>query len=119
METLRGQDIDKLTALARTSLIRARIAKQKAKILEDFLLVTRPANVVRQKLEEYRQDARFDRKEAREILIVIDLWNSKRYMNGQTYLGLCHTLNGREFRDWNEYRTLYEMEPLFQGVDPC
>lgn len=119
METLQGQAIDRLVAVARTYLVRARIAKQKAVIVMETPNYTHSDAEVGLVALSYRQDAYRFRVKVRETLIAVDLWNSKRYMNGQTYLGLSHTLNGRNFRNWKEYETEYEFEMLYQGMDPC
>ncbi len=119
MKTLQGLEMHRLLILARTLLIRARIAKQKAQHLEDFLLKFRRVRVQPDVLKEYRQEAYQFRKEAREALRLLEKRNGIRYLNGLPLYPLMINLNGRAFMNWPECQIEYENEILFQGQDPC
>ncbi|MEE8599434.1 MAG: hypothetical protein V3S69_08040 [Dehalococcoidales bacterium] len=119
MKTLQGQEIFKLIALARTLLVRARIAKQYSVVVMENPNNIGPASEIRRVATSYRQDAYAFRQEAREVLKFVERANGRRYMRGLAVLPLMSSLNGRAFRNWEEHETEYEFEILYQGIDPC
>jgi len=119
METQERLVINELLEIARDLLIRARIANQKAVIVMETWDNNRTAAAIRREALLYRQDARFDRKEAREALRLVEKKTGQKYVRGWTYTALKDTLDGRNFREWVEYRTLYAADEMFQGIDPC
>ncbi len=119
METSQGLEIHQLLALARTLLVRARIAKQHA-----VIVIETPSDIhsdaeVRRVHHSYRQDAYVFRKEAREILRLVEKKNGSRYLAGLPIFPLSICLSGSVFRNWPEYKSEYEFETLYHGTDPC
>ena len=110
----------KLVKLAKLLLVQARMYRQSATISTDTSRLwgftdDNPARSARQLVK-----ARKSRLEAYAVLKDVCMINGELYSE-ETVKGvkkLKKSLNGRNFRNWEEYNMGYAEHGLFRGVDP-
>lgn len=101
----------------RDLLIAARIERQKATVLRDFISFPRPTRFffVVGKLDK---NAAMYRSLAKGKMVEFEKLNGRLLVQGMKTFPLSTWLDGKNFRHWAEYSLAYDECPVFDGVDP-
>ena len=106
-----------LISLARTSLVRARLARQEAHTVREFDgyqdSISTPTGLS-SRLEKL---AREQRLMARRALQAVEIENEAEHLSGGIIMPLKECLDGKGFADWSTYIAQYGAH-FFNGVDP-
>lgn len=107
-----------MIVLAKSALIRARIARQEEVVHRTYIEVMGYNKLAHQLAIMCKVDAKEARADAKRILQDIEIMNGKRCMLGMSYYPLKHNLWGCAYRVWDEYKEEYLASEMFKGVDP-
>lgn len=112
--------VQSCASLAQSSLIRARILRQRADIEDELDFLYGPDYIPIGQSDVLREEARHYRLEARNLLVAAEMANGTMFITPRTGtpIPLRALLAGKDFRQWSEYKRQYQDAPLLGGVDP-
>lgn len=105
--------------LVRLMLIHARIARQIGTIAKEFFMLNPEADTVLETAQEFLDEAKALRGDARKLLLEIERENGRLFVAGQPTVSLKDHLCGKFFKAWKEFDVEYaRIGAPFFGRDP-